>query len=447
MTVTALRTREGMPVLHSDALQGFAGDAVRALAPYTEASDVGVLATLLAGSGAMIGSGPHVQAGGRQPGRVWPLLIGGTSSGRKGTAVNLASNVLAMADLDFMHRQRTSGLSTGEGLIHLVRDPAEPTEEDLARERDGKPAKRDMGAEDKRVLVVESEFARVLAASKREASTLSAVLREAWDGTPLAITTRANPLRATGHHIVVVGSITPTELRTRLADVEVSNGLVNRFLMLRVTRSKLDPSGERAPDHLLAELGNDLRRRLSACRSAAPRWRRTEAADQLWRALYLGPLNPENEDDSLFAQAISRAAPQVVRLSLLYAVLDGRPEVDVEHLAAAAALWDYSVASARMTFGSREENGEPEDLERLAQFVRDAGDKGRTRTEVTQFFRRAKSVLELDGLCQQLVALDGYELGAPPDRSKHPVLRATGAVRGGEASLQIADGPHAQQPP
>ena len=47
---------------------------------------------------------------------------------------------------------------------------------------------------DKRLLVVESEFVNVLHQSKRDGNTLSAALRDCWDGVSLKPATKTNRL-------------------------------------------------------------------------------------------------------------------------------------------------------------------------------------------------------------------------------------------------------------
>ena len=120
-----------------------------------------------------------------------------------------------------------TGLSSGEGLIHSVRDPAG----------------QDPGATDRRLLVIEPEFVSVLKNVSREISTLSPTLRSAWDGRPLQILTRTAPARATDAHISVIGHITATELQHHINPVELANGLLNRFLLLGCRRVRLLPEG------------------------------------------------------------------------------------------------------------------------------------------------------------------------------------------------------------
>jgi DNA replicative helicase MCM subunit Mcm2 (Cdc46/Mcm family) len=56
--------------------------------------------------------------------------------------------------------------------------------------------------------------------------------------------------------------------------------------------------------------------------------------------------------DGRFGAATSRAEAQVVRLALLYAMLDRSKYIKSEHLAAALTLWRYCEESARLIFGA-----------------------------------------------------------------------------------------------
>src|SRR3954471_16558445 len=86
----------------------------------------------------------------------------------------------------------------GEGLTWAVRDPSAD----------------DPGVIDRRLLIIEPEFASVLKTASRDISTLSPTLRTAWDGRPLAILTRSAPARATDAHIALIGHITATDSGT-----------------------------------------------------------------------------------------------------------------------------------------------------------------------------------------------------------------------------------------
>jgi hypothetical protein len=134
---------------------------------------------------------------------------------------------------------------------------------------------------DKRLLVVEHEFGGTLRRAGRDGNDLSERLREAWDGRPLSTMSRsANRLRATGHHITVIGHITPGELRVRYAEsTDVIGGTANRLLPLLVRRSKRLPDGGGAPASAVEDPGKTAGRpaRPRQARAALPAGRRRRA--------------------------------------------------------------------------------------------------------------------------------------------------------------------------
>jgi len=75
---------------------------------------------------------------------------------------------------------------------------------------------------------------------------------------------------------------------------------------------------------------------------------------------------------------VGRAEAQVVRLSCIYALLDCSPVVQVNHLKAALAVWDYCESSVRFVFGDMLGDPTADELfSRLRQHP-----KGLTRTEL-----------------------------------------------------------------
>jgi hypothetical protein len=53
----------------------------------------------------------------------------------------------------------------------------------------------------------------------------------------------------------------------------------------------------------------------------------------------------------VFGAMTGRAEAQVLRLAMVYALLDEKPQIESIHLEAALALWDYCEKSARYLFG------------------------------------------------------------------------------------------------
>ena len=144
------------------------------------------------------------------------MIVGSTADGAKGMSTEGAEYVVKGAIPDFRHRI-DYGLSSGEGLVHRVRDAAydrRPAKKGEEADEDGMVEYlRDPGVEDKRVALIETEFSSVLVRKGRQGSTLTESLLQAWDGKDLGNLVRTNRERATGAHVSVIGHITPSALR------------------------------------------------------------------------------------------------------------------------------------------------------------------------------------------------------------------------------------------
>jgi hypothetical protein len=172
-------------------------------------------------------------------------LVGTTSKGRKGSSWGQVGRVLGNVDSNWYDERIMSGLSSGEGLIWAVRDPIYKTENIKDKDRivDTQQVLADAGVDDKRLMVLESEFGSVLKVIGRERNTLSAIIRQAWDTGTLRTLTKNYPAHATGAHISIVGHVTRDELRREITETDMANGLANRFVWLCVRRSKCLPEG------------------------------------------------------------------------------------------------------------------------------------------------------------------------------------------------------------
>lgn len=410
------------PALHPDALHGLAGEVVATLLPETEADPVALLFDYLVSFGSAVGAGPHALAdSSAHPARLNALLVGGTASGRKGTARSNIARIFDVAAPDWSAGRVMGGLSTGEGLIAAVSDG----------ELDSKTGETVNVVIDKRLLVVEPEFARVLGVAAREGNVLSAVIRDAWDSGRLRVMTRKNPLVATGAHISIIGHITPDELTRRLSDTEVANGFANRFLMAYVKRSKLLPSGGNLEPAVLADLQHKTRTALERARRIG-RLTRTAAADQLWDEMYR-KVNARDEG-GLLGSILARPEPQMLRLSVAYALIDGSNVIDVAHLKAAAAVWRYAEDSARHIFGERV--GDP-DADRLLEAIEATEDRGLSGEDQAKLFSRHKPAKELDRLRKKLA--ERVVTVSVPTRGR-PLILSFGAKHAAAAVAAVEAG-------
>lgn len=348
----ALPPAEPWPTPPTIALRhGILGDLLDRLTPVTEADPVALLTTFLVAFGNAAGRGPHALVSGatRHGVNLFTGIVGRSGKGRKGSGLDLALRPLRDADPAWVAGQIVSGLSSGEGIVHAIRDPitrTEPVRE--GREIvDYAPVIVDGGVEDKRLLVVESELGAALRASRREQSTLSPMLRLAWDGAKLKTLSKNSPETATDPHVSLIGHIVVEELRKLMSEADIYGGLANRFLWILSRRSRLLPDGGE-----LEDLG-DLTPRIAALLAqakATARMRRTPAAASLWAHEYARLTSvPES---GIVGAALGRGEAITLRVSMLMALLAGRREIDDHDLRAAIDLWDYGAASARLIFGA-----------------------------------------------------------------------------------------------
>ena len=371
------------------AFHGLAGDFVRAVEPHSEADPVALLVQFMVGFGNAIGRRAHFRAESDQHFlNLFSVLVGRTSKGRKGTSWGRVKNVMEQVDLQWASSRIVTGLSSGEGLIWEVRDPIV---QQKTRQREGQTetydVQADAGVADKRLTVLESEFARTLRVMSRESNTLSAIIRQAWDTGDLRAMAKNSPARATGGHISIVGHVTKEELTRELSVTDTANGFGNRFLWLAVERSKCLPEGGRLDQVDMEPLVQQLRAAIQIGQTTGEMCR-DEEATAIWREVY-----PSLSDGrpGMCGAMTSRAEAQVMRLACIYALLDESRAVRAEHLMAALALWEYAERSVAYVFGDSIGDADADLIYHALQCRPD----GMTRTEIRELFHGHNSAAEI----------------------------------------------------
>jgi hypothetical protein len=327
-TSPELQDDQQWPELDQAAIRGVIGDLVRTIEPESEADPAALLLQALIAYGNILNRGPYFQVeADRHYLNLNAAAVGDTAKGRKGTSWGHIRKVYARIDPDWACNRILTGLSSGEGLIWSVRDPI--IKHEPIREQ-GKPTGEcqsvivDPGIDDKRLLVLESEFARTLAVMNREGNTLSPVIRQAWDSGDLRTMTKNSSAQATGAHISMIAHITKDELCRLIGTIEASNGFCNRWLWLCVRRSKILPEGGHVSEEAIGRIADRLSAAVRFGRSVGE-IRRDDAARALWREIY--PALSEGKP-GLLGSVISRAEAQVMRLSCLYALQDLSPRYE-----------------------------------------------------------------------------------------------------------------------
>ena len=397
------------PMMAPAAFHGLPGEVVARILPDTESDPAALLLQYLVSFGNAVGRLPYyLIERDRHFANLFTVLVGQTSKSRKGTSAGRIRALFYIADPDWARERILGGMSSGEGVISAVRDPVYAI-------RKGVEELVDAGVNDKRLLLDEREFFGALAVLKREGSILSRIIRDAWDCCErLATLTKHSPTRATQPFISIVGHITADELRQTLDHTSMANGYANRFLFACVRRSKLLPHGGKLSEEVTGRLGARTLEALTVARGVE-QVTMTDAANQHWNDVYLklseGP-------PGLLGAITDRAEAQTTRLALVYALLDQNQQIDVVHIDAALAVWNFCVASARYIFGDLV--GDPV-ADTILRALRGAGADGLSRTDLINLFGRNLSANKIDAALIKLLSVGKVRRGS--------IKKAAGAGR------------------
>lgn len=361
------------------AFDGLAGDFIRLVGPTSEADPMAVLVQLLVTFGSAIGKAAHFLAEATAHyANESVVVVGGSSKARKGTSLGHVRRMMRLIDPAWDAECVVENLTSGEGLVERVGHAAVANQ-----------------AVEPRLLAVLGEFASVLHMMRRQGNSLSSVLRVAWDGSPLQILTKNAPCRVDNAHVSVIGHITGRELKRCLDSVEIANGFGNRIMWVYANRSKYLPFGGRYDLTESAPLAVRFRAAL-AFGKAQGVMAMDAAARDLWKGVYR-KLTSERDDD--VGMLLGRAEAHVMRLSMIYAVLDRSPEIRFKHLISALAVQAYAKASCQHIFGETRTNST---TSRLTTALKNS-ENGLSRTQIRDLFSKHKAEHEVTSALSDLV--------------------------------------------
>jgi len=337
------------------AFHGLAGEFVELASANSEADRVAILITFLVRFGVEVGNAPTLYVGDtKHKARLAAVIVGASSKARKGTSGKPVERLFE--SIEGKARQSPGPFSSGEGIIYAVRD-------DVKRwsEKDQTEIVVDPGVADKRLFILDEEFAGVMANTKREGNTLSMVIRNAWDNGNLDPLTKTNKTTATNAHVGWVSHVTSNELHAKLAESEALNGFANRILWVSARRSQIVPLPEPMNEIQLEDIRKRLVEKITLFRdSDFIKIEMGNEAREAWSKLYYAELTKDNP--GLVGCVINRAEAQVIRLAMIYCLLDGMATIGIEHLEAALALWRYCEQSAQFIFHGRQADGNAEKI-------------------------------------------------------------------------------------
>lgn len=401
---TAVATHRNAPQPDPACLYGLIGAVARAGSDGAETSPYAIAANFMAYLSCAIGRGVYLPIGNtRHHARLFCLHIGRSGRGRKGDAVSLVLRIdqaLRAMGEGIAPQVHRGGLSTREGLAALIHDGYRQGRQDV-------PA-----IEDKRLWVVESEFANVLHQGRRDGNTLSAALRDCWDGVELKPATKSNRLYASDPHVCLSGAISPGELMGLMSARELTNGFANRFLMIWAERTRMLPFPEETPQALVEQLAERVREVLAFTgaerHGERDRLRMDLSPQAQWRyaQLYRGDLHDEH-GEGVVGALLERRAPMLLRLAMLFALTDHLARIETHHIDAAMAWVRHATASVRFVFVSAAEEAQLAQVRELSTrvlaFLRERGQA--TRSQISaECFRGRVPKARIDASLEALLA-------------------------------------------
>ncbi|QTN29603.1 DUF3987 domain-containing protein [Rhodoferax sp. AJA081-3] len=409
-------------------LYGLVGDVARAGSEGTEANPYAIAANFMAYLSCAIGRGPYLPIGNTwHHARLYILHIGRSGRGRKGDAVSLVNRLdtalrqLRETAAPPIHR---GGLSSREGLVSLFHDGY-------------KNGKLEVPAiQDKRLWVVESEFANVLHQGRREGNTLSAALRDCWDGVSLKPATKSNRLYASHPHLCLSGAISPSELLSLMRARELTNGFANRFLMIWAERERIVPFPQATPQDAVDALAARILSVLEFVQAERVNERDhlpvtlTAQAQSIYSQLYRGELIDDSAGEHVTA-VLERRAPMLLRLAMIFALCDLQTRIDVQHIQAAMGWIRHGVESAKFVFLKATDAADTirtnAAVKKIVEFLRLKGQS--TRWQITsECFQGHASKAIIDAAIERLL------LASPPQITVQTQPRARGA-RGPQTNI------------
>jgi Protein of unknown function (DUF3987) len=414
------KSSEGFPApARKEAFHGILGEIVKIITDGSELKPEAVLAQSLVSFGSILGRGPYKYQESRHGSNINIGIIGTTSDGAKGGSLRAVQNLVYAVDPWFAKERMKGGHQSGEAIIEEVADELlgfnkETGEEEVLIEE-----------QDKRFVMVEEELSRIFRLQGRGGSIITQILRQCYDSPELlAAPSRKSKLKSTRPHISVIGHITPEELKSSMSKVEVYNGFANRIIWIASERTQDIPEPKRVDwceDY--PGIVRELRSLIAGFfEKAVWEFQFSDEGRDSWISAYYEFNEAGRGKVGLMGALLARAKPNVLRMALIYAALDRSALIEPEHIAAARALWDYSVESSKWAFANNSGN-------RIADVIlaelRRTGKSGIRKTDIANNVLRkntgggeinaALDALRQNGQADFRTEKEGGKQGRPPE--------------------------------
>ena len=330
--------------LRPEAFYGPVGEMCSLIAPNVPYDISAVLLQTLVACGSSLGPEPFLSEGAKRlhP-NLFALIVGRTGGGKGMSLAHVEHAMKSIAPTFWATRPITSA-SSGEGLLKTICDPV------WGLDSKGEPVLRDAGSEDKRVLLIEEEAGSIFIRVAQQ-EVLGKFLTTAWDSGRLMNVVKDSKMECATPHVSIIGHITPDELTDRVTSSHITSGFINRWTMALIRPTAVDDSLV-APEDIVGLDDAILRIRdgLNEFRdSGVHQFVLSDEADKLRRETSVWVR--ENEEPGAMAHLAVRFQSQTLKLTMVYAAVDGTHVISADHLRAARAVTAYSHRCARAFWG------------------------------------------------------------------------------------------------
>jgi len=331
--------------------------------------------------------------------RIFTLHIGRSSIGGKGESMELTHIIrsrLEKENEDLVGQTHEGGLSSGEGLISLIHDGfmSEPA------------------INDKRLWIVESEFANTVTQGARKGNSLSSTIRNLWDGKSQGGGTKSNKTSTTDPHVSFHGCVTPSELKAMLSNNDILNGFSNRFIMIHAENIAYVPNPKETPEHEVVRLVQRTKEVIQFALGDYPTHKNTKQIQESEDALeffamrYKAVTKPFN--DIVLDGILSRRRSHTRRLAMLFALLDKTRVIEVKHYKAAFAWEAYTTESVKYIFNSERRNKATQEkranANKIMEYLEEKN-SGASKTDISnECFKRHLDALKINEALSSLLS-------------------------------------------
>jgi hypothetical protein len=325
------------------------------------------------------------------------VLIGLTKNGKKGAAQSIAEKVfrLTLKENDPWFSRIKKGLKTPEALVDSISD------KQFGSEKNNKTNTYEtievfLGEEDKRLMSIETEFSKILKESSKSSSTMSEVLRQAYDGEALATLTKSNKRSTSKSHVSFIGHITPSEYEAVRRTEDNENGFVNRFIHVYSDAGEIAIAFPRTfSDWNMNIINNMVTITEWINNQEEITFSMNEEAKKMWISFYTS--HRLTKRSVLIDSINARNDNNVLKISMVLAAADCSDIIRKDHLERAISIIDYNIQTTEYIYHTDDEKDEA-NISKIVNFI--ISNKGKvTRSSILrECFKKNKNKNEIDAL-------------------------------------------------